>query len=52
MADILNIKRCWFHKNHYDIPIRRIQEIKDKCTVASSKEIVNIILNKPDEIVL
>jgi len=52
MADILNIKRCWFHKNHYDIPIRRIQEIKDKCTVVSSKEIVNIILNKPDEIVL
>lgn len=48
MAEDLNIKPCWFHKNHYDVPKLRIQEIKDKCTVVSSKEIVNIILNKPD----
>lgn len=43
MADALNIKRCWFHKNHYDIPKKRIDEIKSKCTVISSKEIVMII---------
>jgi hypothetical protein len=43
MANILNIKKCWFHKDHYDIPKRRIEEIKEKCTVVNSKEIVKII---------
>lgn len=43
MADNLNIKRCWFHKNHYDIPKTRIDEIKAKCTIISPKEIVKII---------
>ena len=43
MADELQIKRCWFHRNHYDIPKKRIDEIKSKCIVVSSKEIVRII---------
>jgi len=43
MAEELNIKRCWFHKDHYDIPKKRIDEITKKCKVISSKEIVNII---------
>lgn len=43
MAKELSIKRCWFHKNHYDIPKRRIEEIKSKCIIISSKEIVKII---------
>ncbi len=43
MAIDLNIKRCWFHKNHYDIPKRRIDEITRKCKLISSKEIVDII---------
>lgn len=43
MAQDLNIKRCWFHKDHYDIPKKRISEIKDKCKIVSSKEIVRII---------
>lgn len=43
MADDLNIKRCWFHKNHYDIPKRRIKEITEKCRVISSQEVVRII---------
>jgi len=43
MAKELNIKRIWFHKNHYDIPKRRIQEITNKCTIVSSKEIIKII---------
>ncbi len=43
MADDLNIKRCWFHKNHYDIPKRRIDEIKEKCNVVSRKDIFSII---------
>ena len=43
MADDLGIKRCWFHKDHYDIPKRRIDEITAKCEVVSSKEIVRIV---------
>lgn len=43
MANELNINRCWFHKNHYDIPKRRIAEIEGKCELVSSREIVRII---------
>ena len=44
MAIELGIKKCWFHKNHYDIPKRRINEIKNKCNVISTRELFNIIL--------
>lgn len=43
MARDLNIKGCWFHKDHYDIPKRRIKEIESQCKIVSSKEIVKII---------
>lgn len=43
MAKDLGIKRCWFHKDHYDIPKLRIEEITAKCEVVSSKRIVEII---------
>lgn len=43
MAEALNIKRHWFHKNHYDIPKRRIVEIQSKCEIVTSKELYNII---------
>jgi FMN phosphatase YigB (HAD superfamily) len=43
MAEDLGINRCWFHKDHYDIPKRRIQEIESLCEIVSSKEIVRII---------
>lgn len=43
MAEQLGIKRCWFHKNHYDIPKKRIDEIRKKCQEVSPKEIVEII---------
>ena len=46
MAEDLKIKRCWFHKNHYDIPKKRIDEISDKCVLISPKEILKIILNQ------
>lgn len=46
MASDLGIKRCWFHKNHYDIPKRRIDEINSKCELVSSKVIVDIINGK------
>ena len=48
MAVSLDIKSCWFHKTHYDIPKKRIKEIMDKCTVVSAKEIVNIIRFKAE----
>lgn len=43
MVEELNIKRCWFHKDHYDIPKTRIKEIENKCVIISSKQIVEII---------
>jgi hypothetical protein len=43
MARELNIKRCWFHSDHYDIPKRRISEISARCTVVESKKILEII---------
>ena len=43
MAEDLGIHRCWFHKDHYDIPKKRIKEIEDLCEIVSSKDIVNII---------
>jgi len=42
MAEDLKINRCWFHKNHYDIPKRRIKEITAKCTLVTVWEIVMI----------
>lgn len=47
MAEQLNIKKHWFHKNHYDIPKRRIDEITKKCKVVNMRLIVDII-NRPD----
>lgn len=43
MAADLGIGRHWFHKNHYDIPKKRMDEIESKCTIVSSKDIVKII---------
>lgn len=43
MAKDLGIDRCWFHKNHYDIPKLRIEEILDRCTIVPPREIVRII---------
>lgn len=43
MAFELGIKKCWFHKNHYDIPQYMIEGVTKKCVVVSSKDIVKII---------
>jgi len=54
MAEDLRIKKCWYHsgKNpHYDIPKKRIQEIKAKCILVSSKDIWNIINTPVAELV-
>jgi hypothetical protein len=43
MAKALGIGTHWFHKNHYDMPKTRIEEITAKCTLVNSKEIIKII---------
>lgn len=46
MAYDLGISKCWFHKNHYDIPKRRIDEIMAKCEIVRSRDIVKILKGK------
>lgn len=43
MAVDLGIGRHWFHKDHYDIPKKRIAEIEAKCDIVTSRNIVTII---------
>jgi hypothetical protein len=43
MADSLGIKRCWFHKDHYDIPLKHCAAILRRCKVVRNREIVQII---------
>ena len=43
MARQLDIKPCWFHRDHYDIPKRRIAEVEAKCRMVNSREIVKIV---------
>lgn len=45
MAEDLNIKRCWFHKDHYDIPKKRVDEIAAKAKLVRPREILMIIKN-------
>lgn len=49
MAEDLGIKRCWFHKNHYDIPKEQMRYIHDKCQLVNSRTIVKIINNDLEE---
>ena len=48
MASDLGIKRCWYHADklypHYDIPKRRIAEIRAKTIQVSPSELLSIIL--------
>lgn len=54
MASALGIHRCWFHSKasypHYDIPKRRIEEIKAKCRVVSSRVILGIVKGQVTEL--
>jgi hypothetical protein len=49
MAKDLGIKKCWFHKNHYDIPKKRIAEITAKCELISTREIVEITRSETND---
>ena len=46
MARDLDIKRCWFHRDHYDIPKRRIAEVTARCELVPSRTILAIIKGK------
>lgn len=46
MAIQLGIHRCWYHGGrfpHYDIPKRRILEIRPKCKVVSERDLLRAI---------
>lgn len=43
MAEDLGIKRCWFHKDHYDIPKRMISFVTNIAKKVTSREILKII---------
>jgi hypothetical protein len=50
MAIDLGIKRCWFEKDHYDIPKRRVKEIAEKAKLVRPREILMIIKNAQNNI--
>lgn len=43
MAVDLGISRNWFDRDHYDIPLRRVEEIRKKCIKVRPQFIVKII---------
>lgn len=43
MARFLNIKRGWFHKNHYDIPLHRLEGIEKQCKIITTRKLLSII---------
>lgn len=50
MAQRLRIHRCWYHRDHYDIPKSRVSEITALCRTVTSKEIVKIVGRKSVDI--
>jgi FMN phosphatase YigB (HAD superfamily) len=45
MARELGIKKCWFHRDHYDIPQRQRASIEALCTVVRPRDVLKIIKN-------
>lgn len=43
MAEDLGLGRHWFHKDHYDIPVKRKEEIESRCVMVSTRIIVAIV---------
>ncbi len=46
MAEGLSISRAWFHRDHYDIPKRRIADIESRCTLVSPRELLSLITQR------
>lgn len=42
MAEDLGIKKCWFHKDHYDIPKKMMDRIGEVATEVRPREILKI----------
>jgi len=42
MAQRLGLKRRWFHRDHYDIPVKRRAEIENLCIRLTARDIVRI----------
>lgn len=42
MAEDLGIKRCWFHGDHYDVPKRRVAEIRARAELVSPRRVLEI----------
>lgn len=49
MARDLEIARRWFHKDHYDIPKRRVDEIMEQCCVVRTRKIMEVIPARPPQ---
>lgn len=43
MAESLGIKRCWFHRDHYDTPRKRRDEIASRCEYVRPRDVLRII---------
>jgi hypothetical protein len=46
MAEELGIGRHFFHRDHYDVPARRRDEIEAKCQTVRAREVLKIIGGK------
>ena len=43
MASELGIKRCWFHRDHYDVPKKMVAEVSLRAGVVRPREILAVI---------
>lgn len=48
MAAVLGIGRCWFHRDHYDIPKRMAAAVTARCTVVRPRQVLGIIRGTED----
>lgn len=54
VARSLGIKRCWFHKDHYDLPLRRKEAIEkiveENGYIVTSRELLRIIKSNKERL--
>lgn len=43
MAVELGIRRHWFHRDHYDIPVHMKEDIERRCVFVRPRDIISII---------
>lgn len=47
MAAALGLDRCWFHKDHYDVPKLRQAEIEARCVRVRPRDVLRIVGRQP-----